>query len=110
MKFAMVLMFTTTTAVAQKPDWQIHIDWAIQNRTGPDEVNCPAEYEKTGTGCLTNGGRACLMQAAISAAQKRKDFDLAFRLTLITQCHNQGAQRSLQDAGRQNVGEYLSAK
>src|SRR5689334_7539735 len=77
---------------ADKPDWQKHIDWAIGNHTtDPGETNCPEQYAATEPACITGGGRACLMERAIDSA-KHNNCNYAMRLTLITQCHNQGAQ------------------
>ena len=98
------------TAMAGKPDWQIHIDWAISNHTtDPGETNCPDQYAATEPHCITEGGRACLMVRAIDSA-KHNNCSYAFRLTLITQCHNQGAQAQLSSAGQQAVCDYETTK
>lgn len=95
---------------ADKPDWQKHIDWAIANHTSdPGETNCPEQYAATEAACITGGGRACLMVRAIDSA-KHNNCGYAMRLTLITQCHNQTAQRSLGEAGQQAVCDYEKTK
>lgn len=94
---------------AQKPDWQRHCDWCIANVTGADEVNCPDQYLGSYPACLTNGGRACLMQKAIESA-RANDYNNSFRLALICQCHSRLAQNQIQVAGPQAVGRYLRTK
>jgi hypothetical protein len=95
------------TARAQRPEWQVHIDWAIQDQ-GP--ADCPALYEEAGVAdCINHGGRACVMQKAIYLA-KKDDIQVAMRLTLITQCHNQEAQHSIAAAGANAVHDYLKQK
>ncbi len=100
----------TSPVLADKPDWQKHIDWAIGNNTSdPGETNCPDQYAATEPKCITGGGRACLMARAIDSA-KSNNCSYAFRLTLITQCHNQGAQQALGAAGQQAVCDYEKTK
>lgn len=89
-----------------QPDWQKHIDWAIGN-TGA--VDCPDQYLATYPECIANGGRSCLMGKAIEAA-KANNCSWAFKLTLITQCHNSGAQTAIAQAGESAVCEYLKTK
>jgi hypothetical protein len=99
---AVVVLFGT--ARAEKPDWQLHIDWAIQDKGA---VDCPAQYYEVGASdCVYHDGRACLMQRAISFAKNNNNHS-AMRLTLITQCHNQQAQQAISSAGVDAVGDYL---
>jgi hypothetical protein len=98
--------FSAMTAVAEKPDWQKGIDWAIGD-TGP--VDCPAQYAATYPECIFKGGRSCLMSKAIDAA-KANNCSWAFQLTLITQCHNSAAQTALAIAGQQAICDYLKIK
>ncbi len=93
-----------------QPDWQKHIDWSIGNHTtDPGETNCPDQYVATEPACVTGGGRACLMSRAIESA-KANNCSYAMRLTLITQCHNGGAQQAIGGAGQQAVCSYLKTK
>jgi len=111
------MLFCVTTCfmlsspvIADKPDWQKHIDWAIGNHTSdPGQTNCPEQYAATEPHCMTDGGRACLMTKAIDSA-KHNNCGYAFRLTLITQCHNQDAQAVLASAGSQAVCAYEATK
>jgi hypothetical protein len=97
-------------ASADQPDWQKHLNWSIGNHTtDPGETNCVEQYLATEPACVTGGGRACLMQRAINSA-KANNYDYAFRLSLITQCHNGSAQQQIGSAGKQAVGEYLKTK
>ena len=106
----LVLGFTHARAQGGKPDWQKHIDWSIGNHTtDPGETNCPDQYAATEPNCILGGGRACLMARAIDSA-KANNYAYAFRLTLITQCHNGGAQQAIGAAGQQAVGDYLKTK
>jgi hypothetical protein len=93
------------TSTAAKPDWQVHIDWSIGN-TGPPD--CVAQYAATEPKCLTEGNRSCLMRRAIDSA-KHNNCSYALRLTLITQCHNAGAQQAIGGAGEAAVCAYLKA-
>jgi hypothetical protein len=107
---AACFVLSMPTVLADKPDWQKHIDWAIGNHTSdPGETNCPDQYAATEPKCITGGGRACLMGRAIDSA-KANNCNYAFRLTLITQCHNQGAQQALGAAGQQAVCDYEKTK
>jgi hypothetical protein len=99
----------SSTALAAKPDYQQHIDFAIGNHTGPDQLNCPEQYAATQPAAAFSGGRAALMTYAIAAA-KANNYDYAFRLTLITQCHNGGAQSQIAAAGKMAVAEYLKTR
>jgi hypothetical protein len=96
----------TMKSRADKPDWQKHIDWSIGNTGAPD---CADQYVATEPKCLTEGNRSCLMRRAIDSA-KHNNCDYAFRLTLITQCHNGGAQQQIGAAGKAAVCEYLNTK
>ena len=108
--FTLCTLLFTGHVSAYKPDWQIHIDWAIGNHTtDPGETNCPEQYVATEPACITGGGRACLMVRAIDSA-KHNNCSYAMRLTLITQCHNQGAQQALGEAGLQAVCDYEKTK
>jgi hypothetical protein len=104
-------LVTAATCVAQnRPNWQNHVDWSIGNHTtDPGETNCPDQYAATETACIVGGGRACLMARAIDSA-KANNCSYAFRLTLITQCHNGGAQQEIGRAGQQAVCDYLKTK
>lgn len=94
----------------KKPDWQSHIDWSIGNHTtDPGETNCVDQYVATEPACITGGGRACLMARAIDSA-KAGNCSYAMRLTLITQCHNGGAQHAIGSAGESSVCTYLKGK
>jgi hypothetical protein len=93
-----------------KPDWQKHIDWSIGNETtDPGETNCIDQYVATEPACITGGGRACLMRRAIDSA-RANNCSYAMRLTLITQCHNGGAQQAIGGAGQDAVCGYLKNK
>jgi hypothetical protein len=101
---------TMVVALADKPDWQKHLDWSIGNHTtDPGETNCVEQYVATEPACITAGGRSCLMQRAIDSA-KASNYDYALRLSLITQCHNGNAQSQIAAAGKQAVGDYLRSK
>jgi hypothetical protein len=94
----------------RKPDWQSHIDWSIGNHTtDPGETNCVDQYVATEPACITGGGRSCLMRRAIDSA-KANNCSYALRLTLITQCHNGGAQQAIGGVGQDAVCIYLKTK
>lgn len=101
-----ILALSVPIMRAEKPDWQKGIDWAVGN-TG--EPNCKEEYVKTEPKCLVEGNRSCLMARAIDSA-KHDNYAYAMRLTLITQCHNGGAQKQLGEAGQKAIGDYLKTK
>lgn len=90
-------------------DWRNDVNWSIGNETGPDRLDCPDQYVATEARCSAEGGRACLMKRAIESA-KAKNCSYAMRLTLVTQCHNSGAQQRLGGAGEKTVCEYLATK
>jgi len=108
---ALLALFLVTlgpgVALADKPEWQGNIDWSIGNHTtDPGQCNCVDQYVATEAACITGGGRACLMQRAIDSAKHGNDA-YAFRLTLISQCHNGHAQSTISAAGQKAVGDYL---
>jgi hypothetical protein len=86
-----------------RPEWMDDVDWAIGN-TGP--VDCPEQYLATYPECIFGGGRSCLMRKAIDSA-KANNCSWAFRLTLITQCHNGAAQLRVANAGQDAICNYL---
>lgn|ERR1700688_194354 len=87
-------------------NWQAHLDWCIGNTGAPD---CPELYIATYPECLTQGNRSCLLRKAIDSA-KANDCANSFRLSLICQCHNAGAQMDLARAGQPAVCAYLKGK
>lgn len=95
--------------MTDKPEWQKDLDWSIGNKTGADELNCPDQYLATYPECIAGGGRACLMEKAIDSA-KHGDYANAFRISLITQCHDGAAQTRISVAGVHEVGDYLKSK
>ena len=67
---AAFFVLSIPTVLADKADWQKHIDWALANHTtDPGETNCPDQYAATEPKCITGGGRACLMVRAIDSAK-----------------------------------------
>ncbi len=84
------------------------LNWSIGNSTGPDQLDCPGQYGAYPE-CIIGGGRACLMGKAIQSA-KDGDCAKAFRLTLITQCHNGSAQAEIAGIGQQAVCDDLKAR
>ena len=86
-----------------KEGWKIGVDWA---RGDTGAADCPQLYVATYPECLWNGrNRACLMEKAIASA-KANDCANAFRLTVITQCHNGAASTELGGAGEAAVCQY----
>lgn len=103
--YCLALTFHALIAQDDEPQWQKDIDWSVSNSTeDPGETNCPDQYPYPG--CLWAGGRACLMKYAIQSAYERDDQN-AFRLTLITQCHNDGARSGIESQGATYVARYL---
>jgi hypothetical protein len=100
------LVQTIRSVHAEQPDWQKHIDWSIGNTGAPD---CPDQYAQTEGHCLAEGNRSCMMRRAIDSA-KHNNCSYAMRLTLITQCHNAGAQQAIGGAGEPAVCQYLKSK
>src|ERR1700730_3009780 len=88
------LAFGIVANAEKKPAWQGQIDWATTNETGPDHLGCPRYYVESAPECLSGGGRACLTRLAIQAAKDHDD-DAAFRLALVTGCHDPAAVQSL---------------
>ncbi len=105
------LLIATRTAVraADAPcdaECRGNIDWSIGNTGAPD---CPDQYVATEPKCLGEGNRSCLMRRAIDSAKHNND-SYAKRLSLITQCHNGNAQKSIGRASEKAVGDYLRTK
>lgn len=84
--------------------WKIHLNWALQDSGG---VDCPQEYAEVSQ-CLFGGRRSCVMREAQNKARSG-DAAGALRLSLITQCHNLGAQGELRAAGASSVSGYLAS-
>jgi hypothetical protein len=96
---------SSLTAQDDEPQWQKDIDWSVNNRTfDAGETNCPDQYPYPG--CIWDGGRACLMKYAIQSAYEGDD-ENAFRVTLITQCHNEGARQGIASQQAAQVAKYL---
>ena len=112
--FGLVFLVATgrNTVLADKPEWQTHIDWCIGNWTAdPGETNCLDQYATTEPQCAApgGGGRACLMARAIDSARSN-NCSYSFQLTLICQCHNGGAREKIAGAGQGAVCGYLKTK
>ena len=82
------------------------LDWCIGN-SGP--ADCPERYPGEYKGCVEHGNRSCLMQRAIDLSKSGKCQE-AFDLSLICQCHNEGAEQSLRLVGEAFVCSYLKEK
>jgi len=107
--FGLLLGVGVLAARAQKPEWQLHIDWCIQNSDAGGSVDCADKYAVTYPECILAGGRSCLMKKAIQSA-KDGDYANAYRLAQICQCHNVTARDEIRDAGQKAVGDYLKTK
>jgi hypothetical protein len=106
---ALLLVAGVFVAKAQKPGWQTHIDWCIQNSDAGGSVDCPDKCAATYPECIVAGGRSCLMKKAIQSA-KDGDYANAYRLAQICQCHNVNARDEIRNAGQTAVGNYLKSK
>jgi V8-like Glu-specific endopeptidase len=93
-------------ALAERPEWQDHIDWSIRNYETFGATNCPEQYPYPG--CVLQGGRSCLMNYAIEQAKDNSCTE-AFKTTLVTQCHNTEALASIKQAGERRVCSYLKS-
>lgn len=102
------IVVTPCVSVAQRrPDWQINVDWSARNTDAGGSVNCQGDYVSAGVAyAIVSGGRAAVINAALFAAQNQ-DFNRAFNLVLLTQCHNDNAWQSIFDAGQKTVLSYL---
>jgi len=94
------------SASAQKPEWQINVDWPATN-TGV--VDCPDQYLANGVpwAIWPDLGRAEAIRVALFAI-RHGDYGRAWNLVLMTQCHNRHAQQTLIYAGQQAVISYLA--
>jgi hypothetical protein len=102
--------------VPHKPEWQIHIDWAWNNRDAGGSTNCVNEYLSAGEfGCVIAGGRSCVMADAHSTAQNymsgnyNANLDRIRNLVFLTQCHNDEAKRTLAGANIVDIANYVKA-
>ena len=88
--------------------WQANIEWSIQDK---GNVECPSEFAKFKNArvCLSEGGRSCLMRGAVELA-KQGDYETAFEMAIVSQCHNPAAAETIKSAGPQAVGDYLRSK
>jgi hypothetical protein len=109
MALAVTIFAFGMVAQAEKPEWQRHLEWAAATNDGPDHLGCAEHYADLAPRCVQGGGRACVMCLAIEAA-KNHDDDRAFRLALITECHDPAAVQSLAEAGHETVAEYLRTR
>jgi hypothetical protein len=100
------LAATEKLRMERKPEWQVHLDWAIKNTGSPD---CPELYVASDVDCLWKGNRACLMSRAINAAKADRLKD-AFEKALVAQCQSPGAGLSILNAGTVAVVNYLKAR
>ena len=101
------LMLLTIPTTLNGQSWHVNVDWPAQNTDAGGSVDCPADYVSAGVGyAVLAGGRAAVINAALFAAYKG-DFNHAFDLVLLTQCHNPDAQQDLLNAGQRAVLSYL---
>jgi hypothetical protein len=92
-----------------RPEYQIDLDWSIRDG-GSVEGEVLAEWGLLGiTSCDGDGGRACAMKIAISAAKGNED-ERAYRIALSTQLHNPHAADIIRNVGALAVASYLRTK
>lgn len=87
-------------------EWKTHIDWCSHDSSAGGSVDCTAAYLGTYPDCIISGGRSCLMGKARAAA-RAGNCSHAFELAMICQCHNHGPQVRIENAGQQEVCNYL---
>jgi hypothetical protein len=105
--FALIAIGATATVAAAQEPFKAHIDWAAQNTDAGGSVDCPDQYISNGVAyAIAAGGRAAVINQALFDAY-HQNFDHAFTLVLMTQCHNPDAQQMLFDAGEKAVLTYL---
>ena len=104
---AVLLVANVGSAQAQQaPEYQCYLYWAWNDWATGGSTCCPAQYVVYGVGQFVAGtGRAGLLRYAAGASFVNPDF--AFRLALLSQCHNPGAQQVLMQAGPGKVLSYL---
>jgi hypothetical protein len=108
-RFAAValLAICANASSAAAQDWTAHIDWAAQNTDAGGSVDCPDQYISNGVPwAIASGGRSAVINEALFAAYGQ-NFDRAFTLVLMTQCHNSDARQQLANAGEKPVLQYL---
>jgi hypothetical protein len=107
MAFLIVLLIPAVSTAAKAQTWTGHIDWAAGNTDAGGSVDCQGDYISEGIPwAIAAGGRGEALNSALKAAY-RGDMDYAFRLVLLTQCHNPGARQDLINAGEKAVLTYL---
>jgi hypothetical protein len=95
--------------LAAAQSWTGHIDWAAGNTDAGGSVDCPDQYISNGVPwAIASGGRAAAINEALFAAYGQ-DYNRAFTLVLMTQCHNSDARQQLANAGEKAVLQYLVA-
>ena len=107
--FALLAMGgAATSAKAQgKEPYQGGIDWAAGNGDAGGSVDCQGQYVANGVAfAIVSGGRSAVINQALFETYKG-NFDHAFSLVLMTQCHNPSAQEELMVAGEKAVLTYL---
>ena len=116
MRFRLLNLLLVTVALlpqqAFSQTFQDDVDWAINNRTGPEHLDCADQYVPNGVPeCVLGGGRACVMERAIGAISGGCTWPT--QLVLLTQCAgSQGPARArLQAAINANLlCPYLRTK
>jgi hypothetical protein len=103
---ALWVALAPSTALAQQPAYQAHIDWAANDTGHPNCIERYIAIPVLAT-CLTAGNRSCISGIAIEAAYRGLDQVSLYLMAEITQCHNSDARNALYGAGAQAVGTYL---
>jgi hypothetical protein len=104
-----LLAICANASSAAAQDWAAHIDWAAKDTDAGGSVDCPDQYIWNGVPwAIASGGRSAVIIEALFAAYGQ-DFNRAFTLVLMTQCHNSDAQQQLANAGEKAVFQYLVA-
>ena len=99
---AMALMAISFTSAQAEPDWLINCKWSRDNCDVPANHGC-WDWTPTDPGVLMR--RCDLVKTAIEYAKKGQH-DQAFYHIWLSQCHNDGAQKSLED-NRNDVIAWL---
>jgi hypothetical protein len=108
----------------KKPDWQLHLDWSLQDQgsieqeVGYDFYVIDKNYKTNiyadcvyPTG-LSKVGRACAMEFAVHYAKTKTiaGDSVSALIGIGTQEHNPGAVQSLRAAGVNQIAAYLRTK
>lgn len=100
-----IIELAGSTSIAHAQEWVGHLEWCRNNDTGSEP--CDDRIAGHAPNCALSGKHPkCLYDTAKDSAV-HNNCDRAFEVVKLCQCHNEHAESTINDAGKQVICNYL---